>query len=119
MIMRHLGLIWISLSSTTVVLLIICAVVACRRRRRQKQVGSWLPDFVILDRGDSIHLVPLEGCRHRIDNTGRCHCKPLVSINQRRLGSHVRYVDHHLAGAQPIEAVTRHPPRPDENRAAK
>jgi hypothetical protein len=108
--MHHTSFIWISLTFITFGLLISCLIVACRRRHRPDNVGGWLPDFVILDRGDSIHLVPVERARHRIDNTGRCRCRPVISINQRRLGAYVRYVDHHLAGDEPTIAPSRDMP---------
>jgi hypothetical protein len=29
-----------------------------------------------------------------VDRTGRCPCGPVISINKRRRGTDVRYVDH-------------------------
>ena len=80
-----------------------------RRRRRLHPVPtSVLPDFAIFDCGESIHLVPVERSHHRVDNTGRCRCRPLVSINQRRRGTYVRYVDHRPEQARPFVPPSVH-----------
>ena len=103
--------IWIFLASVTLLVVVMSAVLAYLHRRRgrsTKNSGDLLPDFAIVDCGEAIHLVPVERDRHRIDNTGRCQCTPVISINQRRRGSYVRYVDHHPAGSRPTVPPSVH-----------
>jgi hypothetical protein len=96
--MDYLDLIhaWICTASLTFAFVLVFVIWFLRRRRRRPRAlpTSLMPDFAIVDCGESIHLVPVEHSHHRVDNTGRCQCRPVVSINQRRRGTHVRYVDH-------------------------
>jgi len=87
---------WICAASLTFAFVLAFVILFwLRRGRRPRPVPtSPLPDFAVVDCGESIHLVPVERSHHRVDNTGRCQCGPVVSINQRRRGTHVRYVDH-------------------------
>jgi hypothetical protein len=101
---------WICTASLTFAFVLAFALLfSLRRRRRTHPVPpSLLPDFAILDCGESIHLVPVEGSHHRVDNTGRCPCGPVVSINQRRRGTHVRYVDHRPVRTMPFVPPSVH-----------
>ena len=92
--------VWLYLTSLTFAVLLTCGILAYGRRRTRSNptTTNVLPDFAIFDCGDSIHLVPVECNHHRVDNTGRCQCRPVISINQRRRGAYVRYIDHQPAG---------------------
>ena len=100
--MQHWGLILFLLAAASLSLLAISTVMIYRlswTRSSSRAVGV-LPDFAVVDCGDSVHLVPVESADHQVDNTGRCRCRPIISINQRRSGTEVRYIDHH-AGWRP------------------
>jgi hypothetical protein len=101
---------WICTASLTFAFVLAFVLLFWLRRRRRPQPlpTSSLPDFAILDCGESIHLVPVEGSHHRVDNTGRCPCGPVVSINQRRRGTRVRYVDHRPVRAMPFVPPSVH-----------
>ena len=110
--MDHLDLIhaWIGTASLTFAFVLAFVILfSLRRRRRPPPLPtSLLPDFAIFDCGESIHLVPVERSQHRVDNTGRCHCRPAVSINQRRRGTYVRYVDHRPGQTMPFGPPSVH-----------
>lgn len=111
--MDYLDLIraWICTASLTFAFVLAFVILFVRRRRRWPRrplPTSPLPDFAVFDCGESIHLVPVERSHHRVDNTGRCRCRPLVSINQRRRGTYVRYVDHRPEQARPFVPPSVH-----------
>jgi hypothetical protein len=92
--MHRIYLIWILLTSANLLFIAAAAFVHRRRARSTRHSGEVLPDFEVVDCGEAIHLVPMEPSRHRVDRTGRCPCGPVISINRRRRGTHVRYIDH-------------------------
>src|SRR5262245_26605564 len=71
--MHHLDLIraWICVASLTFAFVLAFAIVFSMRRR-WKRSNSFradaLPDFAIVDCGESIHLVPIELSQHKVDN---------------------------------------------------
>ena len=98
--MNRLYVIWIFFASASLVFIAVAAFIHSHRRRARsaRHSGEVLPDFTVVDCGEAIHLVPVETSRHRVDHTGRCPCGPVISINKRRRGTDVRYVDHQPAG---------------------
>jgi hypothetical protein len=97
--MQHWNLLLITLALMTFALLLITLGLVYRQiSPRSKSSAQGVPDFTIVDCGGSIHLVPVETDYHQVDNSGRCPCGPMVSLNKRRGGADVRYVDHHQAG---------------------
>lgn len=96
--MQHVDFILIWLASAAFTILIITLVLIYRRSSPSTSSSDGvLPDFAIFDCGASIHLVPLEPDYHQVDNSGRCRCGPTITINKRRFGTPVRYVDHRAA----------------------
>jgi hypothetical protein len=97
--MHRLYFIWIFFASASLVFIATAAIVCSYRRRARsnRQSTEALPDFAVVDCGEAIHLVPVEPSRHRVDRTGRCPCGPMISINKRRRGADVRYIDHQPA----------------------
>jgi hypothetical protein len=95
--MQHWGLILMSLAAASFTLLAFSTVTIHRLSwaRSSSRAAGVLPDFAIVDCGESVHLVPVESDDHQVDNTGRCACSPVISINRRRSGTEIRYVDHH------------------------
>lgn len=53
-----------------------------------------LPDFTVIDTGQTIHFVPNDDVVHHVDDVGRCQCRPRRTRNRRRSGRTVLYVDH-------------------------
>ena len=108
--MHHLSFTWIYLGFVVLAILVTGAAFAWRRHRShsKRNFACSLPDFAIVDCGDSIHIVPLERMDHRVDSTGPCQCGPVISINQRRRGTYVRYVDHRVVGGEPLIAPSVH-----------
>ena len=99
--MQHLDLILMWLAAASLTLLIITLFLIHRRSpRSMSSSADVLPDFAIFDCGASIHLVPVEPDYHQVDNSGRCRCGPTITINQRRFGTSVRYVDHQAAASR-------------------
>ena len=97
--MPHWTLLLIALAAVTFALLLTTLALVYRRiSPRSRSSAQGVPDFTIVDCGESIHLVPIEPDYHKVDNTGRCPCGPMVSLNRRRRGTGIRYVDHHEAG---------------------
>ena len=88
-------LIWLACVAPT--LLVTTLVLIHRQSSSSTSPVDVLPDFAIFDCGASIHLVPLEPHYHQVDNSGRCRCGPTITINKRRFGTSVRYVDHRAA----------------------
>jgi hypothetical protein len=96
--MPHVDFILVWLASAAFTVVIITLVLIYRRSSPSMSSSDGvLPDFAIFDCGASIHLVPLEPHYHQVDNSGRCRCGPTITINKRRFGTSVRYVDHRAA----------------------
>ena len=95
--MPHVDFILIWLASAAFTVVIITLVLIHRQSLPSIRPMDVLPDFAIFDCGASIHLVPLEPDYHQVDNSGRCRCGPTITINKRRFGTSVRYVDHRAA----------------------
>jgi hypothetical protein len=95
--MQHVDFILMWLAAASLTLLIITLFLIYRRSSPSTGPVDELPDFTIVDCGASIHLVPLEPDYHQVDNSGRCRCGPVITLNKRRFGTSVRYVDHHSA----------------------
>ena len=97
--MQHWTLVLMALAPITFALLVTTLVLVYRQSSPRSTSGTHgVPDFTIVDCGGSIHLVPVETDYHQVDNTGRCPCGPMISLNKRRGGADVRYVDHHQTG---------------------
>jgi hypothetical protein len=105
--MQHVDFILIWLASAAFTLLIIALVLIHRRSSPSMSSSAGvLPDFAIFDCGASIHLVPLEPDYHQVDNSGRCRCGPTITVNRRRFGTSVRYVDHQAAASRQTVSPT-------------
>jgi hypothetical protein len=97
--MQHWAPVFVALAAMTFALLLTTLVLVYRRSSpHSSSIANGVPDFTVVDCGQAIHLVPVETNYHRVDNTGRCRCGPTISLNKRRCGSEIRYVDHHQAG---------------------
>ena len=100
--MQHWAPVFVALAAMTFALLLTTLVLVYRRSSpHSSSIANGVPDFTVVDCGQAIHLVPVETNYHRVDNTGRCRCGPTISLNKRRCGSEIRYVDHHQAGWGP------------------
>lgn len=74
---------------------VIVAAIIFRRHLRADAANCLLPDFVVIDKGQHIHFVPVGEDAHLLDQASRCPCRPLCTWNHRRSGRGTVYVDHH------------------------
>ena len=77
----------------------VAVAIACRLRSRPAvPAPERLPDFTVYDRGGDVHFVPADTVDHVLGADGECHCRPFRTVNHRRCGDPVLYVDHRLVG---------------------
>ena len=90
---------WGFLALCLMMVVALTAVIVIRTMKRlgpapRATAASRLPDFSVIDTGQSIHFVPIDGIDHHVDDVGRCRCGPRRTGNRRRGGHTVVYVDH-------------------------
>jgi hypothetical protein len=82
--------------------LVVCCValatqwtVRTKRRVAAESASSpvVLPDFAVIDLRYAIHFVPLPEDGHDL-GSARCPCHPSKTVNRRRSGRRVVYLDH-------------------------
>lgn len=80
-------------------LVVGAATLACRRSTRPRHSAQRLqarqtrPDFPVIDCRFAIHFVPLPEDDHDLGSS-RCPCGPSKTVNRRRCGRRVVYLDH-------------------------
>jgi hypothetical protein len=89
---------WLGLVIPSVAVAITCWLRS--RRSAPAPAPARLPDFEVYDRGGDVHFVPADTRDHVLDPNGQCHCRPSRTINHRRCGNPVLYVDHRLVGVR-------------------
>ncbi|HEY5846687.1 MAG TPA: hypothetical protein VIT42_07855 [Microlunatus sp.] len=90
---------WGFLALCLMIVVALAAVVVARTMKRfgppsRGTAARRLPDFTVIDTGQTIHFVPIDGIDHHVDDVGRCPCGPRRTGNRRRGGHTVVYVDH-------------------------